>query len=120
MRITTDYLVIGAGASGLAFTDTLVAHVDVILVDRKDAHPVYVMDQFGHTDPNLALRIYTKVVGRRRRGHGERLVGVLAGVEWAPRPIPGLAWLLHRSGARTKKPRTNGAFARWAVLGSNQ
>jgi hypothetical protein len=42
------------------------------------------MDQLGHTDPKLALRIYTKVVGRRRRGHGERLVGVLAGVEWAP------------------------------------
>jgi glycine/D-amino acid oxidase-like deaminating enzyme len=39
MRITTDYLVIGAGASGLAFTDTLVAHadVDVVLVDRNDA-----------------------------------------------------------------------------------
>lgn len=36
MPIPTDYLVIGAGASGLAFTDTLVAQadVDVLLVDR--------------------------------------------------------------------------------------
>ncbi len=40
MRLTTDYLVVGVGTSGLAFTDTLVAHaddVDVVLVDRNDA-----------------------------------------------------------------------------------
>lgn len=38
MRIATDYLVIGAGASGLAFTDTLVAESDaeVVIVDRRD------------------------------------------------------------------------------------
>lgn len=38
MRITTDYLVIGAGASGLAFTDALVAErsdAEVTLVDRR-------------------------------------------------------------------------------------
>lgn len=36
--VETDYLVVGAGASGLAFTDTLVAHSDaeVVLVDRRD------------------------------------------------------------------------------------
>jgi hypothetical protein len=35
----TDYLVVGAGASGLAFTDALVAETDVevTLVDRRDA-----------------------------------------------------------------------------------
>lgn len=35
----TDYLVVGAGASGLAFADTLVAEADVevTLVDRRDA-----------------------------------------------------------------------------------
>jgi hypothetical protein len=39
MRITTDYLVVGAGASGLAFTDALVAeaNVDVTVVDRQAA-----------------------------------------------------------------------------------
>ena len=39
MSISTDYLVIGAGASGLAFADTLVAKTDaeVTLVDRRDA-----------------------------------------------------------------------------------
>ncbi len=36
-EVETDYLVVGAGASGMAFTDTLVAHTDaeVVLVDRR-------------------------------------------------------------------------------------
>lgn len=38
MDIETDYLVVGAGASGLAFADSLlsVADVDVVLVDRRE------------------------------------------------------------------------------------
>jgi hypothetical protein len=37
----------------------------------------------GHTDPKLALRIYTKVMGeQRRRGPGARLVSVLDGARW--------------------------------------
>jgi hypothetical protein len=38
MRISTDYLVIGAGASGVAFADSLAAESDaeVVLVDRND------------------------------------------------------------------------------------
>ncbi|HVF04573.1 MAG TPA: FAD/NAD(P)-binding protein [Frankiaceae bacterium] len=37
MLLETDYLVVGAGASGLAFTDSLVDHSshDVLLVDRR-------------------------------------------------------------------------------------
>lgn len=37
MELSTDYLVIGAGVSGLAFVDTLVAHsdADVVVVDRR-------------------------------------------------------------------------------------
>ncbi len=40
MRIETDYLIVGAGASGLAFADSLVAEtdVDIVLVDRR-THP---------------------------------------------------------------------------------
>jgi hypothetical protein len=36
-EVDTDYLVVGAGASGMAFADTLVAHTDaeVVLVDRR-------------------------------------------------------------------------------------
>ena len=42
------------------------------------------MEQMGHTDPKMALSVYTKVIGdRSRRGKGDRLVGVLHGVEWA-------------------------------------
>ena len=40
MTIACDYVVVGAGAAGLAFTDALITHsdVDVLLVDRR-AHP---------------------------------------------------------------------------------
>jgi hypothetical protein len=40
MDIETDYLIVGAGASGLAFADSLLAEadVDVVLVDRR-GHP---------------------------------------------------------------------------------
>ena len=39
MLVSTDYLVIGAGASGLAFADALVAEADVevTVIDRRDA-----------------------------------------------------------------------------------
>lgn len=39
MELSTDYLVVGAGTSGLAFADTLAAEADVesILVDRRTA-----------------------------------------------------------------------------------
>lgn len=35
--IETDYLVVGAGATGMAFTDTLIgeADADVVMVDRR-------------------------------------------------------------------------------------
>ena len=53
--ITTDYLVVGAGAMGMAFTDSLIDHadVDVTLVDRRhvagghwqDAYPFVQLHQ---------------------------------------------------------------------------
>lgn len=50
----------------------------------RGENPVYVMHQMGHTDPKLALRIYTQVTGeQRRRSAGERLTAVLAGPRWA-------------------------------------
>ncbi len=55
------------------------------LLYLRGESPVYVMHQMGHTDPKLALRIYTKVMGeQRRRGPGARLVGVLDGATWTP------------------------------------
>ncbi len=54
------------------------------LLYLRGESPVYVMHQMGHTDPKLALRIYTKVMtSERRRGPGTRLVGVLNGASWA-------------------------------------
>ena len=53
------------------------------LLYLRGENPVYVMHQMGHTDPKLALRIYTKVMGeQRRRGPGALLVGVLDGARW--------------------------------------
>jgi integrase len=37
------------------------------LLYLRGENPVYVMHQMGHTDPKLALRIYTKVMGEQRR-----------------------------------------------------
>jgi Phage integrase family len=44
--------------------------------------PVYVMQQMGHTDPKLALRIYAQAM---RRGEEERaaLEALVQGIDWA-------------------------------------
>ncbi len=48
MFVSTDYLVIGAGASGLAFADALVAETDVevMLVDRRQAPGGHWLDAY--------------------------------------------------------------------------
>ena len=48
MPITTDYLIVGAGASALAFADALVAEadVDVTLVDRRTAAGGHWLDAY--------------------------------------------------------------------------
>jgi hypothetical protein len=51
------------------------------LLYLRGEDPVYVMDQLGHSDPKLALRIYARAARQRRPGH--RLVAVLDSVEWA-------------------------------------
>jgi integrase len=52
-----------------------------ILVARGD-DPTYVMDQLGHTDPVLTLRIYSHQM-RRRDGERERLQSLVNGESWA-------------------------------------
>jgi integrase len=53
------------------------------LLYLRGEDPPYVMEQLGHTDPKLALRIYTKALGdRRRRGQGRRLASVLVEAKW--------------------------------------
>jgi integrase len=63
------------------------------LLYLRGENPVYVMQQMGHSDPKLALRIYTRVTAeQRRRGPAVRLLGVLDGARWTdagePRTAP--------------------------------
>ena len=48
MHIDADYLVVGAGASGLAFADALAAEADVevTLIDRREAPGGHWMDAY--------------------------------------------------------------------------
>ena len=45
--------------------------------------PAYVIDQLGHTDPALTLRLYAREMARRD-GERERLRALVEGREWAP------------------------------------
>ena len=48
MPVSTDYLVVGAGASGLAFADALVAEADVevTVIDRRQAPGGHWLDAY--------------------------------------------------------------------------
>jgi hypothetical protein len=58
--LTTDYLVIGAGAMGLAFTDALVDHADVhvTLVDRRHAAGGHWLDAYPFVQLHQASVFY--------------------------------------------------------------
>jgi 2-polyprenyl-6-methoxyphenol hydroxylase-like FAD-dependent oxidoreductase len=70
-EVETDYLVVGAGASGMAFADTLLAHTDaeVVLVDRRhrpgghwlDAYPFVRLRQ-----PSAYYGVESRALGRLR------------------------------------------------------
>lgn len=52
------------------------------LLYEAGASPAYVMGQMGHTDPALALEIYTKVVDRKR-DVGARMDALVRSADWA-------------------------------------
>jgi NAD(P)-binding Rossmann-like domain len=70
-EVDTDYLVVGAGASGMAFADTLLAHTDaeVVLVDRRhrpgghwlDAYPFVRLHQ-----PSATYGVESRPLGHDR------------------------------------------------------
>ena len=70
-ELDTDYLVVGAGASGMAFADTLLAHTDadVVLVDRRhrpgghwlDAYPFVRLHQ-----PSTYYGVESRALGHDR------------------------------------------------------
>jgi hypothetical protein len=87
-EIETDYLVIGAGASGLAFTDALIADadVDVVMVDRRhspgghwnDAYPFVRLHQPSATYGVTSRPLGTETIDASgpNAGFYERATGV--------------------------------------------
>ena len=87
MFVDTDYLVVGAGASGLAFVDALVAEGDaeVTVIDRRDAPGGHWLDAYPfvrlHT-PSAYYGVNSLALGEDRidlagenAGYYERAVG---------------------------------------------
>jgi hypothetical protein len=72
MRIETDYLVIGAGASGLAFADALVAEADVevTVIDRRAAPGGHWLDAY----PFVRLHTPSAYYGVNSLALGEDLI----------------------------------------------
>jgi hypothetical protein len=66
--LETDYLVVGAGASGMAFTDEVVSHsdADVLLVDRRDVPGGHWNDAY----PFVRLHLPSPVYGVNSRSLG--------------------------------------------------
>jgi len=69
--IETDYLVVGAGASGMAFTDDLIGNsdADVVLVDRRDRpgghwHDAYPFVRLHQASANFGVN--SRVLGANR------------------------------------------------------
>jgi len=68
--LTTDYLVVGAGAMGMAFTDALIDHADVhvTLVDRRHAAGGHWHDAYPFVQLHQASLFYG--VASTELGHG--------------------------------------------------
>jgi hypothetical protein len=66
--LETDYLVVGAGAAGMAFTDEVVSHseADVLLVDRREAPGGHWNDAYPFVRLHLPSPLYG--VNSRRLG----------------------------------------------------
>jgi hypothetical protein len=60
MLVSTDYLVVGAGASGLAFADALVAEadVDVTVIDRREAPGGHWADAYPFVRLHIPSALY--------------------------------------------------------------
>jgi cation diffusion facilitator CzcD-associated flavoprotein CzcO len=80
--VETDYLVVGAGAMGMAFTDALIDHADVhvTLVDRRHATSGHWLDAYPFVQLHQASVFYG--VASTVLGHGElQLTGPEAGLQ---------------------------------------
>src|SRR5260221_7184739 len=78
----TDYLVVGAGAMGMAFTDALVDHADVhvTLVDRRHAAGGHWQDAYPFVQLHQASLFYG--AASTVLGHGNvQVIGREAGLQ---------------------------------------
>src|SRR4051812_2421744 len=70
-EITTDYLVVGAGASGMAFVDSLIAgsQADVVLVDRRHGPGGHWLDDYSFVrlhQPSANYGVNSRALGHDR------------------------------------------------------
>jgi len=70
-EITADYLVVGAGASGMSFVDSLVAHyeADVVMVDRRHSPGGHWLDDYSFVrlhQPSANYGVNSRVLGHDR------------------------------------------------------
>ena len=95
--LSTDYLVVGAGAMGMAFTDALVAHSDVhvTLVDRRHTAGGHWLDAYPFVQVHQASVFYGVAstvlgTGAVQQGGPERGLGERARQSSDSRPCPDL------------------------------
>ncbi len=75
-KVEVDYLVVGAGATGMAFTDALIEHADdvrVALVDRRHAVGGHWLEAYPFVRLHQASTFYgvaSTVLGGRMQEHG--------------------------------------------------
>ena len=79
----------GAPALPEAITPHSLRRTYISLLLTAGADPQYVMQQVGHTDPALTLRIYAQVLKRRQRHHGAAVDDLLHEVRLPPAPALG-------------------------------
>jgi integrase len=79
------------------------------LLYEAGASPAYVMSQMGHTDPALALEVYTKVM-ERKRDTGARMDALVRGADWAPMGTRGPEGGSAVAAAANEKPAGAGSF----------
>jgi hypothetical protein len=70
-RVETDYLVVGAGATGVAFVDSLVEHsdVDVVMVERRHRAGGHWLDSYPFVQlhqPSATYGVNSTVLGQDR------------------------------------------------------
>jgi len=79
-RIETDYLVVGAGALGMGFVDTLIdrCDADVVMIDRRHRPGGHWLDSYPFVQlhqPSMNYGVNSTPLGRDRVESGGRDAG---------------------------------------------